>query len=99
MRLQMRKLLLRFEKYLLPLADGERLVRFVFEAQNSLAVIFIAHPTFKRAIAAGGRIEQAPPQFIGVYRAVGNRQHISHPLRVETTTRCHRRVPGNPSSP
>ncbi len=90
LRVQKRKLPLRFGEYLIALDNCERFIGLVFEPEHGAAIVFITHPSFEPAIAAGGRVEQRFAKLARVNCSGGYGQHVSHRQRVEKAIPCRR---------
>ena len=77
--------------HFLTLADGQRLVYFVFEPLNRMAFVLVSDPAFETGIGTSRGIEEFAPQNVRVDGFVSNPDHISHRQRVETTGRYRHR--------
>ena len=77
--------------HLLTLGDSQRLVYFVFESLNRMAIVLVSDPAFETGIGTSRGIEEFAPQDVRVDGLVSNPDHISHRQRVETAGRCHHR--------
>lgn len=82
---QVGKLLLRLGKYCRALAQHQRFIGFILEAQDLLSLVVIADPALEAAIRARRRVKKRLLQCGGIDGLVGQGDHVNRRQREETT--------------